>query len=1435
MRRKLLLIVAVLMVFTASAGRLSTHSKQFLLHYHESLTADTMGGPKKSPAQLKHLGGRDKSKKFPRTVKINNVEMVSAFVGLNGHSKAELEAAGAIITTEFDGFVVAQLPVDKLEQIASLASVKRVDVARVMQHMTDASVITTNVDKVKGDDFASYGLPQKYDGTGVVASVIDDGIDFQHPAYKDASGNTRIKRVYQPQTNSSNTFQINGVSFGGTQYTTTSQIGNLTTDDTGESHGTHTSTTVAGTWINGYGGMAPGADIVLCALGEELYDTYLASAAKYVATYAQSVGKPCIISISIGSLAGPHDGTDYLAQAYTQVTGQGKIITLSAANSGGENVYAKNDNVTSSSPFQVVLDGGLLDYGWPSGFYYQETADVWARSANVPLQLTIKVINKSNNSVLGTIGPFTEGDAGMIGPSAINFSSGERITKNDVLASYYTYSSQMGQYAMLEYSVTKDEYNDKYNASVFMYNMYPHNTNYYIAIDVKPVSSSATTAVDAWMNGYGSFSDATFNISGHNFVKGNDHCSVGSEVMAPGVISIGAYVVRNTVKSINNKSYTASDYTVGDIAPFSSWANEGPRNSVYPDDNYPFISAPGAITIAGVNHYDTDNYPASPSSASEYTTVASTTSNGTTFYYGSMSGTSMACPTAAGIVALWLQADPTLTPDRVRNLMRTTAIHDSYTDGTNSAHFGHGKIDALAGLLALCPTGPTINVSPSSLAFEGYATMSYTQTVTVRGRNLEGNITASITGGGGIYSVSPTTISKAAAEAGTTLTITYAPTAAGNTSATLTLSSTNADDVAVSLNGVAQAATPTLMVEPASLAFDAGLDEAKTQTFTVSGRFIDGDVTLTLSDANDVFSISPSTIAATDLADGAEVQVTVTFLSDAEGDYSGAVTISCDGAESRTVSLSATASDGGTAGDNYLNIAKYATIDEAGWNKTYVNTLYQYTPYEADECAWLTLPVYGAFVGARYATNSSTVGSGNPQGWIQTSLGTSNTYAGTSWTYTASSTNPYNGSSAYFTGASGAGAARAIGYNNRTNTTVRAVSFYVTNCTAVKLLGMGARGASSTYPAAIKVYECTVSNGVPTAATTVEKSATSTSTSTTTAFNIGVTGLDASKVYKVETSIYRGYLYEIAFKTPILVPKSLATVVDEDIANKTYQIADGDLTCVAVSADGKTLYCKDDNGYASKSANDNNALDYMSQTGLQSGVYDQSNWVAITLPKAIKTANELEGYMNHTLTDVVGTWSNDNGNCTLIAKKKPTPGERNPYQMNVFITSSLLGTQTAANGKSYYFVTPKPMEVAEITWAMWSNAKNAFVVPLQTTAVNTAGLDGGFYANFDLIDESFTPVNGAVYNFVGLIRQETASSSKLNRAPAAGGDNSHISTDYVVYPLEMLGTNGGVVTAVTDLRMSQDSDGTYYNLLGQPVKNPTPGIYIRGGKKVIVR
>jgi hypothetical protein len=56
----------------------------------------------------------------------------------------------------------------------------------------------------------------------------------------------------------------------------------------------------------------------------------------------------------------------------------------------------------------------------------------------------------------------------------------------------------------------------------------------------------------------------------------------------------------------------------------------------------------------------------------------------------------MACPYATGVVALWLQANPTLTIEDVRKIAQATAI-TSYDDITDS-RWGAGEIDAYAGL-----------------------------------------------------------------------------------------------------------------------------------------------------------------------------------------------------------------------------------------------------------------------------------------------------------------------------------------------------------------------------------------------------------------------------------------------------------------------------------------------------------------------------------------------------------------------------------------------------------------------------------------------------------------------------------------------------------------------------------------------------------------
>ena len=100
-------------------------------------------------------------------------------------------------------------------------------------------------------------------------------------------------------------------------------------------------------------------------------------------------------------------------------------------------------------------------------------------------------------------------------------------------------------------------------------------------------------------------------------------------------------------------------------------------------------------------------------------------------------------------------------------------------------------------------------------------------------------------------------------------------------------------------------ATPTLTVSPTSLSFSTTAGQAVSKTFTVTGANLTGNVTLTKTDANGAYTISPTTITAANAANG--VTVTVTYNPTAAGTHTGSIAIASSGATSKTVSLSGTA------------------------------------------------------------------------------------------------------------------------------------------------------------------------------------------------------------------------------------------------------------------------------------------------------------------------------------------------------------------------------------------------------------------------------------------------------------------------------------------------------------------------------------------------
>ena len=66
--------------------------------------------------------------------------------------------------------------------------------------------------------------------------------------------------------------------------------------------------------------------------------------------------------------------------------------------------------------------------------------------------------------------------------------------------------------------------------------------------------------------------------------------------------------------------------------------------------------------------------------------------------YGYMSGTSMATPHVAGLAALILSRNPTLTPDQVRAVIESTA--DDLGPTGKDIYYGDGRINAARALAA---------------------------------------------------------------------------------------------------------------------------------------------------------------------------------------------------------------------------------------------------------------------------------------------------------------------------------------------------------------------------------------------------------------------------------------------------------------------------------------------------------------------------------------------------------------------------------------------------------------------------------------------------------------------------------------------------------------------------------------------------------------
>ena len=123
----------------------------------------------------------------------------------------------------------------------------------------------------------------------------------------------------------------------------------------------------------------------------------------------------------------------------------------------------------------------------------------------------------------------------------------------------------------------------------------------------------------------------------------------------------------------------SSIYTLNDISSTSSYGLT--LNGIV----QPVVTAPGTYVTSSVSHYECNMSALAESMQWQG------------YPYNSINGTSMSCPAVSGIIALWLQANPTLGLEDIKEVLAHSSRNDQFT-AADPIRWGYGKIDAAAGL-----------------------------------------------------------------------------------------------------------------------------------------------------------------------------------------------------------------------------------------------------------------------------------------------------------------------------------------------------------------------------------------------------------------------------------------------------------------------------------------------------------------------------------------------------------------------------------------------------------------------------------------------------------------------------------------------------------------------------------------------------------------
>jgi subtilisin family serine protease len=601
---------------------------------------------------------------------------------------------GARIGTRAGDVVTLRIPVDALGAVAAEPAVRFLEAASWLEPSVprgpvaaegtgetlpanDAAIDDIGLDGLRrrtGDRF--FGLA----GQGVLIGIFDTGLDLTHEDFRDRDGRTRVVVAWDQTSSAGRPPGVVGdhtLDYGTECTRAEIDAGNCPLTDTA-GHGTHVAGIAAGDGSatgNGeeayrFTGVAPAAELIIVRGGQTGFTSdQLLDGVAYIFARAAELGRPVVVNLSVTTQSGPHDGTTLMERGLDQLSGPGRIIVAGAGNQG---VNANESPAFVRAPMHAM---GVLALGasatdtlivppyTPRAGAYNDGAvlELWydgrdslAVTVAPPGEPGITVATGDSALALTPSGTIYVSN-GADGPQAIN---GDNVALIAIADSIAEHPPKIGRWT----------------------------------ITVTRTGGTGTGEYHLWLIG-GTFDNPAdlAKLSGNIT---NSHV-VGSPATADRVIAVAAHATKHEWKGEGGEPQSfPTREPLGDIAFFSS---PGPRRDGVLK---PEISAPGKVVISA-RARDGETWKSLPWLVE---------ADGV---HGGLIGTSMSAPFVTGAVALLLQLDPTLTPERAREILAGSARRDAFVrqphtgepPGVPNAQWGYGKLDIGAAVRLLRPDG----------------------------------------------------------------------------------------------------------------------------------------------------------------------------------------------------------------------------------------------------------------------------------------------------------------------------------------------------------------------------------------------------------------------------------------------------------------------------------------------------------------------------------------------------------------------------------------------------------------------------------------------------------------------------------------------------------------------------------------------------------